>query len=289
MDVKEQFFQGIDRAYRFEITATQDGIFAGSEKLLKAAREMRLESIWVASEGAKLGEGIRVLLAIGDPVKVALAEEKLLGLIGKPSGVATASRNMVEAARGRIKVVCGAWKKVFPENKDDLRKAIHTGGAGIRITDDPFMYVDKNFVRMAGGVGNSIRRAAALRGRTVVVQIRGEYKSVANEAIEAMEAGAGIVMVDTGKVEDINHVVQALSRRGRRDVVKIGFGGAVTVNELEAVIEAGADIVDVGRAIIDAPMLDFRFDVITNFLLYSMDTCVASSSPAVCYLECKSE
>ncbi len=264
MDVKKHFCQAIDQTFWFAITATQKGIFAGAEKLLIAAMEMPLKNIWVAAEGAELSEGNIVFQAFGDAVTVALAEERLLGLIGKPSGVATASRNMVDAARGRIKVVCGAWKKVFPENKDELRKSILVGGAGIRITDAPFMYVDKNFVRMAGGIGNAVVRAATLPDRTVAVQLKGEYDAIADEAIEAVEAGAGIVMVDTGKVDDIKQVVKCLIDKGYRDAVKIGFGGAVTVSELEAVIKAGADVVDVGRAIIDAPIIDFRFDVITN-------------------------
>ncbi len=264
MDIKKHFFQGVDQTFFFAITATQKGIFAGVEKLHMAAMEMPLKNIWVAAEGAELGEGNIVFQACGDAVTVALAEERLLGLIGKPSGVATASRNMVKAARGRIKVVCGAWKKVFPENKDGLRKSILVGGAGIRITDAPFMYVDKNFVRMAGGIANAVERAASPPDRTVAVQLKGEYGAISDEAIEAVEAGADIVMVDTGNVEDIKKVVKAVAEKGYRDAVKIGFGGAVTVNELEDVIKAGADVVDVGRAIIDAPMLDFRFDVTTR-------------------------
>ena len=49
---------------------------------------------------------------------------------------------------------------------------------------------------------------------------------------------------------------------GFRDRVRIAFAGGVSADGLEEVISAGADIVDVGRAIIDAPILDFRLDVI---------------------------
>lgn len=43
--------------------------------------------------------------------------------------------------------------------------------------------------------------------------------------------------------------------------VKIAFAGGVTFSSLDDVIAAGADIVDVGRSVIDAPLVDFRFDV----------------------------
>lgn len=261
MDVKKQFFLGIGREYHFKIISNQNGMFAGSGNLLNQAMKLSLKDIRVAPDGMELKEGKPVFEATGDAVTVSLAEERLLGMIGKPSGVATSARGLVALADRRIEVVCGAWKKVFPQTKEDLRKAIRVGGAGIRITNPPFIYVDKNYVRIIGGVGRSVCRAAAFPGRTVVVQIKGEFKGIGDEAIEAAQAGAHIIMVDTGNVEDIRMVSQALSHKALRKDVKIGFGGAVTPDALERVIEAGEDIVDVGRAIIDAPIIDFRFDV----------------------------
>jgi nicotinate-nucleotide pyrophosphorylase (carboxylating) len=68
-------------------------------------------------------------------------------------------------------------------------------------------------------------------------------------------------MVDTGSVEDLREVVEEARRQGFRQRVKIAFGGSVTAQRLEEVVAAGADIIDIGRAIIDAPILDFRLDV----------------------------
>ena len=46
--------------------------------------------------------------------------------------------------------------------------------------------------------------------------------------------------------------------------MRIAFAGGVTGLTLDDVIAAGADIVDVGRSVIDAPLLDFRFDVLNR-------------------------
>jgi nicotinate-nucleotide pyrophosphorylase (carboxylating) len=262
MDIREMIFRDCNREFYFAIVVNQEGIFAGSEKLLKAAKEMQLKDLWVAADGTLLSKKAMVLKACGNPFQVTLAEERLLGLIGKPSGVATAARSMVERAGGRIKVVCGAWKKVFAETKNDLRNAIAVGGAGIRMTDEPFMYVDKNYVRMLGGIGSAVKKAATLPGRTVVVQLRGEFGPIGIEADEAVEAGAGILMVDTGNVADLREAVKAGAEKGWRNRVKIAFAGGVTEDELRTLAETGVDIIDVGRAVIDAPLLDFRLDVV---------------------------
>ena len=262
MDIREFLFSGLEGSkFSFEIVATEEGIFTGVERLARAAADFHLEVDWSAPDGYGLKEGTVVFRAAGSAAQVAAAEEVLLGLIGKPSGVATAAHRLVRQAGGGVKVVCGAWKKVFQENKTELRKAITVGGAGLRITETPFVYLDKNYVRMMGGIGPAVKRAAALEGRTVAVQLRKEYGTVAWEAEEAVAAGAGILMVDTGNIRDLLAVIAAAVAGGWRERVKIAFAGGVTAGDLSRLAEAGADIVDVGRSIIDAPMLDFRLDV----------------------------
>jgi nicotinate-nucleotide pyrophosphorylase (carboxylating) len=68
-------------------------------------------------------------------------------------------------------------------------------------------------------------------------------------------------MVDTGELEDLATAAATLRRANWENKIKLAFAGGVTASELETVIAAGADIVDVGRAIIDAPLLDYRLDV----------------------------
>lgn len=205
--------------------------------------------------------GTKVLEAFGSAEKVVRAEEILLGAVGKPSGVATSAAAIVARA-GHTKVVCGAWKKVSPAVRAELRQAIATGGVGIRITDRPFVYLDKNYIRMFGNVSRAVKRAKSFDPvRLVAVQLRGEGQPIAVEASAAAACGAEIVMIDTGCLEDLLVVKKAVETGRWRDQVKLAFGGGVTLENVAEVAAAGADIVDVGRAIIDAPLLDFSLDV----------------------------
>ena len=129
--------------------------------------------------------------------------------------------------------------------------------------DDPFVYLDKNFVRMFSGIPEVVGRAHSLNGRVVVVQLRGDTGPIVEEARAACGAGAGVLMVDTGRVEDLSAVMAAAELCGFRHRVKIAFGGGVTSERFHEVFALGPDIIDIGRAIIDAPLLDFRFDVET--------------------------
>jgi nicotinate-nucleotide pyrophosphorylase (carboxylating) len=60
----------------------------------------------------------------------------------------------------------------------------------------------------------------------------------------------------------LRDVVAALTERNLRDKVRLAFAGGVRVEDLPAVHAAGADTVDMGRAILDAPILDLRLRVL---------------------------
>ena len=262
MELREFLFQPLEgRSFRFAIRAREPGVLSGAADMGERAAEIRLEIISLLPEGACLAPGEAVLVARGNAEEVARAEEMLPSAVGKPSGVATAAAAMVRRAGG-IKVVCGAWKKADPSVRAVLRRAVLTGGAGIRISDHPFVYLDKNYVRMFGDVQRAVQRAKAYdSGRLVAVQLRGEERAIAAEATAALAGGADILVVDTGRLEDLEAVAREGHVGGWRGKVQLAFGGGVTLRTVADAAAAGADIVDVGRAIIDAPLLDFSLDV----------------------------
>ncbi len=262
MDVRLYLFEPLNgQFFAANLTVAESGILAGTTFALNRASELGLSVLTHLPDGSHLQPGVCVLSLRGTAEQIARAEEELLGCVGKPSGVATAACRLAGLAGGRAKIVCGAWKKVVPAIRKQLREAIEIGGARVRLVDEPFVYLDKNFVRMFGGITEVVGRAYSMNGRVVAVQIRGETGPIAQEAVRACRAGAGVLMVDTGSLEDLRKVVEAAHCQGFRQRVNIAFGGGVTAEKLEEVIVAGADIIDIGRAIIDAPILDFRLDV----------------------------
>jgi nicotinate-nucleotide pyrophosphorylase (carboxylating) len=121
------------------------------------------------------------------------------------------------------------------------------------------VYVGKNAVIMLGGVDQAIKAGVAVNHGPVAVQV----KSVA-EAVSSVRTGAGIIMVDTADLTDLADVHAELTRLGLRQTVRLAFGGGVRLQDLEPAVNAGADAVDVGRAILDAPLLDLRMRVVSR-------------------------
>ncbi len=262
MDIRRYLFEPLDgKVFNANLTPVEPGILAGSASALSCAQQLGLSVLSLLPDGSNLRPGMSVMGLRGSAELIARAEEELLGRIGKPSGVATAAGLFTARAAGRTRIVCGAWKKVTPEQRKQLREAIDIGGAGMRVLDQPFVYLDKNYVRMFGGISEAVARAGSLDGRSVVVQFCGENRPISREAVLAWESGAQVLMVDSGKISDLIEVIETAKHLGFRHRVKIAFGGGVTLENLDDVLVAGPDIVDVGRAIIDAPILDFRLKV----------------------------
>lgn len=271
-DIREELFKGISAA---RVTAC---IFADGEGLLcvagdavETAEELGLTVDYAAEDGTRVLKGDMLMQLSGTPIQMARAEDELMGCMLKPSGVATAAAAFVHAAGGELRVVCGSWKKLPAELRPRLRRAVALGGVAARITDGPMVYLDKNIVEMLGGIQKSLGAAESVEGRKKVVQIRArsENGNIVREAWAAISSGADIVFVDTGHIEDaalvareVKPVLSEWEREYGYRKVEIAYAGGVTLEDVRTLRGSGVDIVGVGRAIIDAPMLDMHMDVI---------------------------
>ncbi|MEM0030970.1 MAG: nicotinate-nucleotide pyrophosphorylase [Candidatus Geothermarchaeota archaeon] len=256
------FKQIIDKKFTAVIRVkSRQAVLAGMERAVNKAIELGFEVINAMPSGSLVRKNDEILRIRGNPLQIALAEDLLIGVISKASGVATAAKKATEISQGRTKVVCGAWKKMPFEIKDLLREALLIGGVGIRISDKAFIYLDKNYVRMFGGIKQALDAVKHIKEREKVVQIRGEFKNIDKEAVEAVIYGADIVFIDTGDINDLKIVNEVLKEKDLRESVRIAFGGNVKIKKIPLIADAGADIIDIGRDIIDAPLIDMSLDV----------------------------
>jgi nicotinate-nucleotide pyrophosphorylase (carboxylating) len=187
-------------------------------------------------DGARVAAGT-VLATLEGPAAVLLtAERTALNLLQRLCGIATATRDYVDAAAGRIRIL--DTRKTTPTLRALEKYAVRAGGgtnhrAGLF---DQILIKD-NHVRLAGGVARAVAAARAARpGMSVEV----EAQSVA-EAGEAADAGADIVLLDNLSTADIHSAVAAVAGRAR-----IEISGGVTLDRIPELAATGADFVSVG-------------------------------------------
>lgn len=252
-----ELVESVAGRHRAFVVAAEPGVMAGGA-LLRSADAPDPAGVWTVlrAEGEHVGEGEQLVEVTGSAWEIAVAGDHVLGSLGVAGGLARRALDLRDAAPAGLGIACGAWKKWPAAMKPVLRAALDVAGITHRLVDGEFVYIDKNIVRLLGGVEPAVRRGVELGHGAVAVQVDG-----VDEALAAVTAGCGIVMVDTGSVADLAEVHDALQRQGMRNLVRLAFGGGVTSETLSLARDAGADIVDIGRSILDAPLWDLRLEV----------------------------
>jgi nicotinate-nucleotide pyrophosphorylase (carboxylating) len=250
-----ELLHDVDGCHRAIVTAAEYGVVAGLA-LTRAAVAPDPAGCWrpLCSDGDRAAPGMPLIEVTGSAWEIAVAGDHVLGTMGFAGGIARRASELVAAAPTGLRLACGAWKKLPVAMKPALRAGLDVAGVSHRLVDGDFVYVDKNAVRLLGGVTVAVERALALRNGPVAVQVDGPA-----QGREAAAAGCGIVMVDTGDLDDLAATAAAISGAVG---VRLAFGGGVGADTLVKARDAGADIVDIGRAILDAPLWDLRLEVV---------------------------
>jgi len=253
----DEILADVHGVHRAVVSPTEAGVVAGVEALrqLTGTGQVGRCSL-LCADGQTVTAGTRIAEIVGTATQLASAEDVVLGPLGFAGGIARRCRDIMAGSPDGLRVVCGGWKKLPHALKPLLRDGLAAGGVAPRLVDGEFVYIDKNVVTLCGGVRAAVAAASRLNHGPVAVQV-----STPEAAIAAVLAGAGVVMDDTGALDSLQAIDTALRDTGFRDDVMLAFAGGVGVGDLEQVRRNGADIVDLGRAILDAPLWDLHMVV----------------------------
>lgn len=257
-DLAARLLGGVRGTFEAVVEPTERGVIAGTA-FLDPSRAPAPAGHWelLVAEGSTVVPGQPLVRVSGSAAELGVAEDYILGALGFASGIAARACDVRRAAPPGLTIACGGWKKLPPALKPLLRAGLAVAGVLPRLVEGNFVYLGKNSVILLGGVDPAITAALMVGHGPVAIQV----KSV-NEALHAVRRGARVIMVDTGEISDLRSVADALSCEGHRQSVSLAFAGGVRSDQLSAIQEAGADAADMGRAILDAPILDLRMRVL---------------------------
>jgi len=265
-DLRDIIFKDvINKKFTAVIISEEEGLLAGKEILEEKGKEIGIKFLFLLEDASQLKPGIVIARFIARPKQICICEDNLIGLISKYSGIATAAAVARQVSKEKIKIVCGAWKKMPTEVKPFIRRAVEVGGLKTRIVDKDFVYLDKNYIRMFGSIEKTLKSIEKMKDKIKAIQIRGETNLIEVEALEAIGNGANILMIDTGRIKDVQKVLYVLEKENKRNLVKVAFAGNIKISEIDELTNFDIDILDIGRQIIDAPLLDMSLDVISEF------------------------
>jgi len=210
----------------------------------------------LVAEGARVEAGTRVAEVDGLASVVLAAERTALDLMMVLSGIATETARWVELAEGRFDV-CDT-RKTLPGLREISKYAVRVGGGtNHRFGLHDMVLVKDNHRAYAGGITAAVGRAR-LRHPELVIEV--EADTVA-QAVEAVEAGADLVLLDNMDATVLGRAVaacrEAQARRGRP--LALELSGNVKAERLSELLDAGIDRVS-SSALTLAPPIDFALD-----------------------------
>lgn len=187
----------------------------------------------------------------GQAAALLTAERTALNFIQRLSGIATLTRQFVEAAGSRVVVL--DTRKTTPLLRALEKYAVRAGGGvNHRGGLDTGILIKDNHVRLAGGVERAVTRMRTAN-REMPTEIEAQ---TLDEVDEALRAGAEIILLDNLPTPDI---VEAVKRcRGR---AKTEISGGVTLPRMRELAATGADYISVGGLTHSAPAVDISFEI----------------------------
>ncbi|MHA1924573.1 MAG: carboxylating nicotinate-nucleotide diphosphorylase [Candidatus Thorarchaeota archaeon] len=239
-------------------------VFAKSNAVLAGVKEMTaiaeltgldyevfaFEGNWVGPQEAIMGlRGLaRTLLGV---------ERVCLNIIQRMSGIATKTYRMVQAAREmNPNVRVAATRKTTPGFRYFEKRAVQIGGGDPhRYALDDMILIKNNHIAVVGGTGDAVK--AAREAVSFSKKISCEVRTL-QEAIEAIEAGADIVLLDNFTAQDVGGVHEVLTQREMRDKVLLEASGGINEDNIKDYAQSGVDIISSGSLTHSYESADFN-------------------------------
>jgi len=238
-----------DERFTAEMNCRQVIVVAGLDLAVAFFRaldpDVKVEQL--ARDGDRAEHGTTLLRLAGNARSMLAAERSALNTLQHLSGIATLTRQYVDAISGTRALLLDT-RKTIPGLRLLEKYAVRMGGAhNHRMRLDDGVLIKDNHVAVCGGVAEAVRRAkAADTGLEVQVEVD------RTEQIEpALDAGADRLLLDNMDPAMLREAVKLVAGR-----VPLEASGGVTLETIRFLAETGVDYISIGRITQSAPAVD---------------------------------
>lgn len=230
------------------------GILAGIEaaRLVFNIIDPFLKFSTLMADGYRVKPGDIAARVEGDMADILKGERTALNFLQHLSGIATQTSLYVEAVRGLPAKILDT-RKTLPGLRLLEKYAVSVGGGvNHRMNLGDMVLIKDNHIavlrRRGMSISEIVRQARNKTPRTIKIEIE---TTNPEEAAEAAEAGADIIMLDNMSLDQMRQAVSLISRKSI-----VEASGGVSLDNVRLIAETGVDWISVGALTHSARALD---------------------------------
>jgi nicotinate-nucleotide pyrophosphorylase (carboxylating) len=241
------------------VTAKARGIVAGTEIAKQVFLEVdsKLEMTILIKDGTEVKPGDAIATIEGKTASILKGERVALNFFQRLSGIASETNRYVRAVKD-LPVYIMDTRKTIPGLRTLEKYAVRVGGGhnhrmhladGILIKDNHISALRRQGLNIKEIISKARQKAAP------ELKIEVEAKTP-EEAVQAAEAGAEIVLLDNMNIEQMRRAVELIKGRAT-----VEASGGITLENVRAVAETGVDRISIGALTHSAKALDISLEL----------------------------
>jgi nicotinate-nucleotide pyrophosphorylase (carboxylating) len=244
-----------EASMRGQIIAKQAGIIAGLDVAQGVYQAVNAQVVFQpqVEEGARVENHQVLALVSGLTRSLLTAERTALNFLGRMSGIATLTRQFVEAVAGTKAVILDTRKTAPGLRAVDKLAVVRGGGQNHRFGLHDMILIKDNHIDYANSITEAVRRA---RATAHALEIEVEARTL-EDVQEALEIHVGRILLDNMGLEQMAEAVKITAGRA-----KLEASGNVTLATVRRIAETGVDYISIGALTHSARVFDVSFDYI---------------------------
>jgi nicotinate-nucleotide pyrophosphorylase (carboxylating) len=253
-DITSQAVIPDDSTSSAQLVARAQGVLAGLEVAAYVFEVLdptvRFEAR--AEDGDSVHRGDVIAAIVGNSRTLLAAERTALNFLSRMSGVATATRRLVEAIDGTGAMITDTRKTMPGMRALDKHAVLMGGGVNHRMGLYDAVMIKDNHIAAAGDIVVAVEEArrAVGAGMRVIVEVED-----LDQLVLVLGTDADRVLLDNMTVEMLRRAVEMVGGRMETEA-----SGGVSIDNVRAIAETRVDVISVGWITHSAPQLDIALD-----------------------------
>jgi nicotinate-nucleotide pyrophosphorylase (carboxylating) len=264
-DITSEAIIPADLSGKASILVKETGILAGVDVARRVFQHIdpSLRISVLIKDGDSVQPGDMAATITGRVTSILKAERTALNFLQRLSGIASLTARYVAETHGLPARITDT-RKTTPGLRLLEKYAVRMGGGqNHRLHLGDAVLIKDNHIAALRALGMSLKDIVA-KARQYVPQgvtVEVEVTSVA-EALDAVKAGADIVMLDNMKPEEMRQAVKLVSGQA-----KLEASGGITLANVRQVAMTGVDIISIGALTHSPKALDISLELETQTML----------------------